>query len=267
MTGARTSEPLISLEGVSKSYGTSDGRAVEAVAEVSLRVGRGEFVSIVGRSGCGKTTLLRMIAGLLPPTKGSVAIGGRTVTSPTNEARLVYQKPLLMPWRNSLENILLPLELKGRDTKPYEKRAAELMAEMKLAGFERMYPKELSGGMQQRVSLARALIDDPQILLMDEPFGSLDELTREELEFDLVQWIEVVGKTAVFVTHSVPEAVLLSDRVVVLSPRPSTVELDLEIDIPRPRHPSVWSDKRFVDACQAVRTSLGMKLHEEPRDS
>lgn len=252
-------DPQISVEKVSKTYETSAGGHVEAVADVSLRANKGEFVSIVGRSGCGKTTLLRMIAGLVPPTTGSVTIDGRVVTSPMDETRLVYQKPLLMPWRNSLENILLPLELTGRDTKPYEERAAKLMAGMKLGGFEKMYPKELSGGMQQRISLARALIDDPRILLMDEPFGSLDELTREELESDLVRSKEMSGKTTVFVTHSVPEAVFLSDRVVVLSPRPSHIDLDLRIDIPRPRPPSTWADRRFVDACQTIRMSLGMK--------
>lgn len=257
-------DPQISVKKVSKVFESSAGGEIHAVADVSLRVHKGEFVSIVGRSGCGKTTLLRIIAGLLAPTTGMVTIDGREVTSPMDETRLVYQKPLLMPWRNSLENILLPLELTGRDPKPFKGRAAKLMAGMKLSGFEKMYPRELSGGMQQRVSLARALIDDPGILLMDEPFGSLDELTREELESDIMRSTEMAGKTVVFVTHSVTEAVLLGDRVVVLSPRPSQIDLDLKIEIPRPRSPSIWADSRFVDACQTIRTSLGMKVDRAP---
>lgn len=250
------SQPAISLQGVSKTYRTSKGEAVEAVRSVSLEVREGEFVCMVGHSGCGKTTLLRIISGLTTPTKGEVTVLGERVSEPSSRVGLVFQNPTLMPWRRVWDNVLLPAELLGRDRADSEERARGLLETVGLTGFENVYPRELSGGMQQRVSLARALVHDPPILLMDEPFGSLDELTREEMAVELLRITQAVHKTVVFVTHSLSEAVLLGDRVIVLSPRPSTIWLDLEVDAPRPRDASFMSDPSFLAQCTRVRQAL-----------
>lgn len=246
----------MSAEGISKVFDTASGERVQAIEEVSLKVERGEFVSVVGHSGCGKTTLLKIISGLVAPTTGTVSVLGGRVSAPLTSVGHVFQNPLLMEWRDSLRNILLPVELMGKGGQGFERRAAELMKSLKLEGFEKMYPRELSQGMQQRVSIARALIHDPSVVLMDEPFGALDELTREEMGVELLQSKEIAGKTTLFVTHSVPEAVLLGDRVVVLSPRPSRVVLDLRVDIPRPRTAAVRGDAKFTAYCEEVRSSL-----------
>jgi len=249
---------VISLSDVSKTYPTSRGGSVEALKSVRLEVSEGEFVSIVGKSGCGKTTLLKIIAGLVPPSGGSVRVSGQVVASPLKSVGFVFQDPLLMPWRTALQNVLLPVELTKGDPRRYEGRALELMARAGLSGFERMRPRELSGGMQQRVGIARALILDPSILLMDEPFGSLDELTREEMSLELLRTIRTMNKTVVFVTHSVSEAVLLSDRVVVLSPRPATIQLDMWVEYQGPRDASIRSNGDYIEYCERVRTSLGL---------
>ena len=252
------SRPAIWVSGVSKTYRTSGGGEVEALKSVTFAVAEGEFVSIVGRSGCGKSTLLKIISGLLPPSGGDVEVFGDAVDSPLGSIGFAFQNPLLMPWRNVLQNVLLPAELVHKSPDEYRQRALELMSRAGLSGFEGMRPKELSGGMQQRVAIARALLLDPKILLMDEPFGSLDELTREEMSGELLRLIQAIRKTVIFITHSVPEAVLLSDRVVVLSPRPATVSLDLKIDLPRPRSMAARNDPRYEDYCRAIRESLGL---------
>jgi NitT/TauT family transport system ATP-binding protein len=243
---------------ISKSFNTSRGDSIEAIQSVTFEVHEGEFLSIVGHSGCGKSTLLKIISGLVAPTSGSMTVFGKTVTSPLGNVGFVFQNPLLMPWRTALENLMLPVELLNLDDKEYHARATRLIETVGLEGFEELYPRELSGGMQQRVALARALINDPPILLMDEPFGSLDELTREEMAIELLRVTEEMKKTVVFVTHSVSEAVLLGDRVLVLSPRPSTVVKDLRISTPRPRDSSMRTSVQYLDYCESVRTSLGL---------
>ena len=258
MTDQAPGSPVINIDGISKVFMTSRRGKLQAIESASFSVAKGEFVSIVGHSGCGKTTLLKIAAGLLEPTAGSVRIMGRRVDSPVSSVGYVYQSPLLMPWRSVLDNILLPVELLRRRREEYAGRAYALVRTVGLSGFERLYPRELSGGMQHRVSLARALILDPEILLMDEPFGSLDELTREEISGELLKITERLGKTVLFVTHSVPEAVMLGDRVLVLSVRPSKVLDDLKIDIPRPRTPGIRSDPRLTEYCRRIRGLLGL---------
>jgi NitT/TauT family transport system ATP-binding protein len=192
-------------------------------------------VTLVGRSGCGKSTLLRILAGLIPASSGSVTIAGRRVSGPRRDVSLVFQRSALMPWRNVIENVLLPVEILRLSKREYRPVAADLLALVGLQGFERRRPYELSGGMQQRVALCRALIQDPKVLLMDEPFAALDALTREELSLELQRIWSERQKTIVFVTHSIQEAVLLADRVIAMSPRPGQIVRTIEVDLPRPR--------------------------------
>lgn len=225
---------MIEISQVSKVFRSHDN-AVEALRDIDLSVQPGEFVTLVGRSGCGKSTLLRIIAGLLPISSGEVYVDGELMTGPQPNISLMFQSPALLPWRTVLDNVLLPVEVMKMDVKAYRDRAGELIELTGLQGFEQRLPRELSGGMQQRVSLCRSLIQDPSLLLMDEPFAALDALTREELSVELQRVASAQGKTVVFVTHSVDEAILLSDRVVVLSPRPGQVHEVVDVDIPRPR--------------------------------
>jgi len=250
--------PIVSLTQVTKSYRTERGPDVRSLRSISLAIDEGQFISVVGHSGCGKTTLLKIISGLLMPSAGSVVVDGAAVVSPLSSVGFVFQSSLLLPWRTSLDNILLPIELLHKNKQDYADRAARLIEITGLQGFEKMYPRELSGGMQQRVAIARALIHDPEILLMDEPFGSLDELTREEMSIELLKITEKMKKTVVFVTHSVSEAVMLADRVIVLSPRPATVQLDLNIECARPRDSSIRTDSDYIVYCETVRASLGL---------
>lgn len=256
--GEAGSGSAIEVENVSKTYRSLAGRTVIAIQDISFSVEEGEFVSIVGRSGCGKSTLLKMVAGLLAPTSGSVRVFGSDVRSPLNNIGFVFQHPSLLPWRSTLDNVLLPAELIREKKERYIKRALDLISTMGLAGFETTPPRGLSIGMQQRVALARALILDPPILLMDEPFASLDELTREEMMSELLRIAQGVGKTVLFVTHSIPEAVMMGDRVMLLSPRPSTVSLDLGIELPRPRNDTIRMDERYVKYCEQIRADLGL---------
>lgn len=225
---------MIRLTGVSRSFAGPAG-TVEALREIDLEVADGEFVAVVGRSGCGKSTLLRLIAGLLPPTTGEVRVSGEPVTGPRRDIAMMFQRPALLPWRTVLDNVLLPVQIFGWRKAAHRDRAHELLELAGLAGFEKRQPHELSGGMQQRVALCRALIASPRVMLMDEPFSALDALTREELSGELQRIHMDNGATIVFVTHSIDEAVLLADRVVVLSPRPGRIREILDIKIPRPR--------------------------------
>ncbi|MBX3499041.1 MAG: ABC transporter ATP-binding protein [Alphaproteobacteria bacterium] len=225
---------------------------VEALAGISLRVGAGEFVSLVGPSGCGKSTLLRIIAGLRPATQGVVNVTGRTVTRPIPDIGMVFQAPILLKWRSILQNVLLPAELAGRDAGKLRKRALDLLDMAGLAGFAEKLPRELSGGMQQRAALCRALLLDPPLLLMDEPFGALDAMTRDDMALELLRiWGETSGgtggarKTVLFVTHSIAEAVFLSDRIVVITPRPGRVAADIAVDLPRPRTVELRASEAF----------------------
>jgi NitT/TauT family transport system ATP-binding protein len=227
-------EPYIRLKDVGKAYETRDG-VVEACADVTLEIRRSEFVAIVGPSGCGKTTLLKMVAGLVPYTAGEITVGSRRVERPLTDVGIVFQESILLDWRDVLSNVLLQIEIRRMDRATYEPVARHLLRATGLEGFETKKPYELSGGMRQRVSICRALVHDPPLLLMDEPFGALDALTREQISMDIQRvWMEK-RKTAIHITHSIPEAVLLADRVVVMSPRPGRIVEIIEVDLPRPR--------------------------------
>ncbi len=224
---------LLSIKDLRKVYKTRDGE-LEAIGKVSFDVKEKEFVSIVGPSGCGKSTLLRIVAGLLEKTEGEIIVD-KTRFNPDKEVGFVFQKALLLDWRKVLDNVLLPIEILKLDKKKYRERAMQLIEMVGLKGFEDRYPNELSGGMQQRVSIARALIHDPKLILMDEPFGALDAITREKMNLELLRIWSESGKTVLFITHEISEAVFLSDRVIVLSARPSRQVGAFEIDLPRPR--------------------------------
>jgi NitT/TauT family transport system ATP-binding protein len=216
----------------------ADSGPVEALRDIALTVGRGELVALVGPSGCGKSTLLRIIAGLRPATTGRIAVDGRAVTGPIAAVGMVFQAPVLLKWRRIVDNVLLPAELAGRDPGEYRARAADLLRLVGLGDFGEKLPRELSGGMQQRAALCRALLLDPPLLLMDEPFGALDAMTRDELNLELLRvWGEGSDqrKTILFVTHSIPEAVFLADRVVVMTPRPGRVASVVSVRLARPR--------------------------------
>ena len=227
---------MIRLDGVGQVFDGREGQ-VTALEKIDLHVRDGEFVTLIGRSGCGKSTLLRLIAGLLRPTSGSVQVAGDPVTGPRRDVSFMFQRPALLPWRSVLSNVMLPVEIDGGDRgrAAYRDRAHELLELVGLQGFERRLPHELSGGMQQRVSLCRSLIRNPQVMLMDEPFSALDALTRTELSEELQRIKMELSTTIVFVTHSIEEAVVLADRVVVLTPRPGRMREVVDIDIPRPR--------------------------------
>ncbi|MCJ7993887.1 ABC transporter ATP-binding protein [Rhizobium cremeum] len=250
------SPPALSFKAMGQVYQTSSG-PLEALRAVSFDVSRHQFVAVLGPSGCGKSTLLRSIAGLLPPTSGSVDVFGHPVTEPRDDVGIVFQKPTLLPWASIEDNVVFPIRHKtGRVSAEDRLRARELLAKVGLAGFEKRLPSELSGGMQQRVGIARALHLNPDILLMDEPFSALDALTREEMGFELLRIWESQPKTVLFITHSISEAVLLADRVLVMSGRPGTVAEDLAIDIPRPRGVETTGSKAMQDYSGYLRNLL-----------
>jgi NitT/TauT family transport system ATP-binding protein len=224
----------IRLENLGKVYDTEDG-IVEACAEVDLDIRQSEFVAVVGPSGCGKTTILKMVAGLVPYSSGSIFVGGKKVERPQTDVGIVFQESILLDWRNVLENVMLQVDIRRLERARYEPIARGLLEKTGLNGFETRKPYELSGGMRQRVSICRALVHDPPLLLMDEPFGALDALTREQISMDIQRvWMDK-RKTVLHITHSIPEAVLLADRVVVMSPRPGRIVEIIDIDLPRPR--------------------------------
>jgi NitT/TauT family transport system ATP-binding protein len=236
---------LVRISELEKTYATKDGKAIQALTGVSLDIASGEFVSIVGPSGCGKTTLLKILAGILERSTGDVTIQGRPMSGPSRELGVVFQAPVLFPWRTVLQNVMVPVEVQRRDRNHFEQRARTLLAMVGLAGFEGKYPGELSGGMQQRVGICRALVHDPSFLLMDEPFGALDAMTRESMNEELQRiWTES-RKTILLVTHSIPEAVYLADRVVVMTPRPGRVVDVVPVDLPRPRTLAMQTTPEF----------------------
>lgn len=241
----------IVLDKVSKVYGEG-ARQTVALNDTSLRIAKGEFVSIVGPSGCGKSTLMKMIAGLHSPSSGRITVAGRPVDGPVTDLGILFQAPVLLDWRTILDNVLVQIELRGLSKKAYRDRALALLESVGLRDFADRYPDELSGGMRQRASIVRALIHEPPLLLMDEPFGALDALTREQMRLDLEDLWLSKPMTVVFVTHSLDEAILLSDRVVVMSPRPGQVERVIEIDIPRPRGLDARRHPVFDQATQMV---------------
>ncbi|MGX8679478.1 MAG: ABC transporter ATP-binding protein [Sphaerochaetaceae bacterium] len=234
---------LLSVRNLKKVYKTRDGE-LEALGSVTFDVHDKEFVSIVGPSGCGKTTLLKIIAGLLDYTDGEIIIDKESF-DPSREVGFVFQKALLLDWRRVLDNVLLPIEILKLDRSKYVSRAYELLDLVGLKGFEKSYPNELSGGMQQRVSIARALIHDPKLILMDEPFGALDAITREKMNIELLRIWSESKKTVLFITHEISEAVFLSDRVIVLSARPSKMVGSLDIELPRPRPLEIKATPEF----------------------
>ncbi len=248
--------PILTAYHLHKMFPSRRGN-VSALEDVSFRVNRGEFLCIVGPSGCGKTTLLRLLSGLLPPDHGEVLFDGEPLQSPRAEIGLVFQKSNLMPWRSVWRNVMLPLEIDGRVNTPDAERVVRHA--LKLVGlteFSHSYPHELSGGMQQRVAIARTLVHQPQVLLLDEPFGALDALTRENLNLELANLWRELGATVVMVTHNIREAVFLADRVLVLSPRPGRLTAAIPVDIPRPRDISLLYDGAFNDVAFRVRQAI-----------
>jgi NitT/TauT family transport system ATP-binding protein len=243
--------PSIVLREVSKIY-RRGAQVTHALDAVSLTIAEGELVAIVGPSGCGKSTLLRLICGLIPASGGEIMIGDRRVTKPDGGVGIVFQAPILLDWRTVIGNLLFPVEMQGRPIAAYRAVARELLAQVGLADFADRYPYELSGGMQQRAAIARALVHDPVILVMDEPFGALDALTREQMRIDLEQLWLTSRKTVLFITHSIDEAVLLADRVVVMSPRPGRIERIIDIDLPRPRGLDGRKRAEFIAISQEI---------------
>lgn len=243
----------IQIRDLTKTYRSKSGE-VPSLKPINLDIRHGEFVAIVGPSGCGKSTLLKLVAGLLAASEGSIQIGGVQVRQPIDDIGIVFQSPVLLPWSTVRDNILLQVQMRGRRTADYAAAVAKLIKVAGLEGFESRYPWELSGGMQQRAAICRALVHDPTVLLMDEPFGALDAMTRERMNAELQRiWYET-RKTVLLITHSIPEAVFLADRVVVMSSRPGSIEAIYDIDLPRPRELSIMGDARFASYAQQIRT-------------
>lgn len=248
---------LIRIDQLSVRYRTRNGGELTAIQEISTAIRDREFCVIVGPSGCGKSTLLKVLAGLVRHERGSARIGGEPVGAPRNDIGFVFQSATLLPWLSILDNVLLPLRVQRRgDRDAWQRRAMDLLEVVGLKDFADRYPSELSGGMQQRVGMARALIHDPKLLLMDEPFGALDALTRETMNAELQRIWLLQPKTVLFVTHSISEAVFLADRILVMSARPGQVVADIAIDLPRPRQVATLDSERFVEYSRQVRGHL-----------
>ncbi|WIM12794.1 ABC transporter ATP-binding protein [Enhydrobacter sp.] len=249
--------PAIEIAGLSKRYGR-DGKGTLALTDVDVTVGRHEFVTLVGPSGCGKSTLLKVISGIEPATSGSVRRFGEPVTGPTPDIGMVFQSPVLMKWRTILDNVLFPIDALGLRRRDYTDKAMALLKLAGLESFARARPRELSGGMQQRAALCRALIYDPPFLLMDEPFGALDALTRDQMNVELMRIWSETKKATLLITHSVAEAVFLADRVLVMSERPGTILADVAIDLPRPRQTSIRTTPAFGEYVRKLSAMLGV---------
>lgn len=241
----------IKIDRVGKVF-EGGSKAVVALEGIDLDIADGEFVAVVGPSGCGKSTLLRLIAGLIPVSTGSISVLGKPVQRPVNDVGIVFQQPILLDWRDVLGNVLFQIDMRGLDVEAYRPRAMKLLDQVGLADFAGRRPYELSGGMKQRASIARALVHEPPLLMMDEPFGALDALTREQMRLDLEQLWLSTRKTVVFITHSVDEAVLLADRIVVMSPRPGRIERIINVDMPRPRGFDGRKQKRFHEISDEI---------------
>jgi NitT/TauT family transport system ATP-binding protein len=249
------------IEKLHKTYLTSSGRTV-ALQDVSLTIGKDEFIALVGPSGCGKSTLLRAISALIKPSKGKILIDGAPLSSPSNQVGIVFQQAVLLPWRTVLDNVLLPAEILRLDLVKAAARARDLLNMVGLSEFEARYPGELSGGMQQRAAICRALIHNPSMLLMDEPFAALDALTREELGLQLLRIWAAEKKTIVFVTHNISEAILLADRVVAMSPRPGRISEIVSVDLPRPRTLDMEFLPEFKSYSDRIRAVIGQELDD-----
>ena len=247
-----SSDVLIEARGVSKTYQSKDG-PVESLKPLAFSVKEGEFVSVVGPSGCGKSTLLKMVAGLLPISGGELTLAGKPIKGPQKDVGIVFQSAVLLPWRSVEDNILLQAEMRHLPKAASQARARELMEMAGLKGFEGKYPWQLSGGMQQRASICRALLHDPSVLLMDEPFGALDAMTREKMNLELQRIWMTSKKTVMLITHSIPEAIFLSDRVIVMSERPGSIAAVYDIDLPRPRTLDMMGSAEFGAYTKLVR--------------
>ncbi|GAB4429717.1 MAG: ABC transporter ATP-binding protein [Anaerolineae bacterium] len=249
-------QPILQVESLYKTFDSPNNGQLLAIANISFSVSPGEFLCIVGPSGSGKTTLLQILAGLLPATRGQVWLAGAPLTQPQPEISIVFQKPNLMPWRTVLDNVLLPLQIQAAPAVEAQRQGQEVLALVGLSEFAAAYPKQLSGGMEQRVAVARALIQQPQILLLDEPFGALDALTRERLNGELLRLWQSRNLTAIMVTHNIREAVFLADRVLVLSPRPATISAEFAINLPRPRPKGIEYSEEFGHLAYEIRQAI-----------
>ena len=255
---------MIEVAHLEKIFTTVRHERIHALNDISLTVGEREFVTVVGPSGCGKSTLLKTVAGLLPASAGTVRVAGTAVAAPRRDIGIVFQNPILLPWRTVMENVLLPAEVQNLPLAAARGRARELLAMVGLREFENKYPMELSGGMQQRAAISRALVSDPSILLMDEPFGALDAMTREQMNLDLQRIWRESGKTVVLITHSIPEAVFLGDRVIVMTPRPGRIARVLDVPFARPRPIDVMGEPLFGRLTGDIRKLLyGFGIIEE----
>jgi NitT/TauT family transport system ATP-binding protein len=260
MTNFSSASKLV-VQNLRKSFRSQRSEEpVQVFDDISFEVRPSEFVSLVGPSGCGKTTFLRILDGLIPHDEGQILLDGLTVINPGPDKGFVFQESSLLPWRTVIDNVILGLELHGASKKDARKKAREYIALVGLAGFEHHYPHELSGGMQQRVNLARALIVDPQVLLMDEPFASLDAQTREIMQAELLKMWNQTKKTVIFVTHQIEEAIFLSDRVVVFSARPARIREIVTVDIPRPRSLSIKRSKEFLNLADHVWKNIQLEV-------
>jgi NitT/TauT family transport system ATP-binding protein len=248
---SETDQAYLRIENLSKVYATRDGQ-VHALDDISFTQRRGEFISHVGPSGCGKSTLLMIAAGLIPPSSGAVRVGSRRVEGPRTDIGIVFQNPVLLDWRTALGNIMLQAEARKMNRKDAELRGRKLLATVGLGGFEDRFPHQLSGGMRQRVSICRALIHNPDHLLMDEPFGALDALTRDQLVLDLQALVSDRRMTVLFITHSIAEAVFLSDRVIVMTPRPGCIDRVIDIKLPRPRTLAMRETPEFANYSRQI---------------
>ena len=244
---------MIELADIGKCFTTQRGEPINALENISFTVTQNEFVALLGPSGCGKSTLLKLVSGLIAPTTGNIRIHGEDIREPYADIGFVFQQPVLLPWRNVLDNVMFSIEMLGRNTPDYLEEARSLLQLAGLNGFENKFPRELSGGMQQRVSICRALVHNPTLLLMDEPFGALDAMTREEMSLVLLGIWERRRKTILFVTHSISEAILLADRIVVMSARPGRIAEVIKVELPRPRTFEDQDDPRFKAYTNAIR--------------
>jgi len=266
-TSTEQQNHVVDIRGVSKSYDTKR-HSVLALAEVNLQMKPGEFVSVVGPSGCGKSTLLKIAAGLHPSSTGHVSVLGSEVTGPVTEVGIVFQQHLLLPWRTILQNVLLQTEIRGMKSADVKDRAVKLLEQVGLGEFIDRYPDQLSGGMRQRASIVRAIVHDPELILMDEPFGALDAMTRDQMQLDFQGLSRDEGKTVLFITHSIDEAVFLSDRVIVMSPRPGSIEEEIIIDLPRHRPLELRNEPEFAKYSRHIRELFkGMGVLQERKAS
>jgi NitT/TauT family transport system ATP-binding protein len=252
-----TRRPLVSIKRLNKRYTARTRDVVHALSDIDLEIYPGDLITIVGPSGCGKSTLLKLLAGIVSPSSGAVEIAGRPLNGPSASLGVVFQSPVLLPWRTVLDNVLVPAEILGMDLATSRDRARSLLEMAGLSGFEAKYPRELSGGMQQRVGICRALVHRPAFLLMDEPFGALDAMTRETMNLELLRIWKEQQTTILVVTHSIAEAVFLADRVVVMTPRPGRIAEILDVDLPRPRTLGVFNTERFGRYVSDIRRHFG----------